>query len=714
MPDVSEHRHVTLAVDDSFANICFDVQDSPVNILSSAVIDELEACLDTLANNSGIRGLFITSGKPSHFIAGANIEEIAKIDDYNTAKNAVQRGQTVIDRISQCYFPSVAVISGVCLGGGLELALACTYRVAANERHVKIGLPEVKLGIVPGFGGTQRLPKLVGFANGLELILSGRALNPQQAKRLQLVDDVASEAKLMAAAKRLIEEKRQRHSTLPWPMRMVEALPIGRNFIAGKARQKVEKTAPQYPAPLAAIQVISDSFPKKIKDGLEIEAQACAKLLCSDISKRLVHVYYLSELPKKISKQLPAPHTKTLYKAATLGAGTMGAGIAHLLATRDIRVRLIDLSTDSLAAALNSSWQELIRGVKRRRWDRVYAKECYQRILPSSTMTGVGNVDLVIEAITEELAIKQKVLQDLESRLKPDCMIATNTSSLSVSEIAKSLQKPEHFVGMHFFNPVGKMPLIEVIPGKQTATAVTSAVYKLCLKLKKYPVIVADTPGFLVNRLLGFYLREAMRLFEEGHNIIAIDDALVKFGMPMGPFSLMDQVGIDILKHAEKNLSAGFSRYETSALIGKLVGMGCLGKKTSKGFYLYEKNKAPVVNPQVAQLNRDKSITMRNDKIPLWKPPVFAMLGEACHALADKVVSHAAILDMAMIMGTGFPPFRGGLLKYAASMTPQKLRDSFVELQQERGKRFMPHENLDYYLDQATQVDQAMASGLDT
>ena len=697
---------IRLEFDDDIAWITFDSPGEKVNKLSRAVMERLQTILSELEALPGVRGGIITSNQDGMFLAGADVAEFQTITDGEIAAEAVRAGQAIMDRIEALPFPVVAAIGGVCLGGGTEMALACDARVGSDHPRFQIGLPEVNLGILPAWGGATRLPRLIGLKKALDFILRGRGIDAEQAERLGIIDRAVAHAELGRRALELLRDlqngkkpKRRKASISEW---LLTANPIGRAILFSQAKKRVlAQTKGHYPAPLAIIDVLREGRRSR-KRSLELEAERAKELLPGDVSKSLVHLFFLNEAAKKDPGTDATP--RPVEAAALLGAGTMGGGIARILASVDIPVRLKDISPDALGQGLRAARDIFEKRRKRRRplgplrmtrWelDRKMAL-----ITTTLDFTGFRRADVVIEAIVEDLAIKQSVLRELEPHVSADCIIATNTSTLSVSDMQSVLDDPARMAGFHFFNPVDRMPLIEVIRGKETDDTTVRSLVALAKRLGKTPVLVNDGPGFLVNRILGPYLNEAGHFLAEYGNVEAIDRAFVDFGMPMGPLRLLDEVGLDVAQKAGKVLKAAFGeRTQPSALVDKLVTEGRLGKKAGRGFYRYDGKPGKPgkkETPDTTVLAIAGVDPLRNEsRVPadeLIERALGLMVAEAARCLDDEIVASAGELDLAMVMGTGFPPFRGGLLRYADGYGLNRIVDNLKKWQDKLGRRFEP------------------------
>src|SRR5262245_22594834 len=528
-------------------HVVFDRPNDKVNLLTPAILEDLGHLLDSVHGREDVRGVLFASAKPDCFIAGMDAEVIAAVTDAFKAAEGARFGQIVFQKIADLPVPSAAAIGGTCLGGGTELVLACTVRVAADTKATKIGLPETQLGIIPGFGGTQRLPRLVGLASALDLILTGKQLDAKRAQRMGLVDLVAPEEYLERETIKLMQKaasglKRRR----PLLGRLVEQVAPARRFVLGKAEKATSaKVTPEaYPAPFRALEAIDAAFALPLSQGLDLEARIVGELVPTRTSKNLIWIFKSQSALKKDAGGMVALPRK-VRRAAVLGAGIMGGGIAQLVADKEIPVRLKDLRGDALLAALRQASKIWRERVDRR---RLTPREMRQRlgfIAPTLDDSGLSKVDIVLEAVVESLDVKQKVLAGIEERIGVRTVFASNTSTIPISDIAARAIRPERVVGMHFFNPVHRMPLVEVIAGQRSSPEAVSTVHAFALELGKVPVVVRDAPGFLVNRILMLYFNEALRFLAEGVPTEEADRSMEAFGMPMGPFALMDEIGLD-------------------------------------------------------------------------------------------------------------------------------------------------------------------------
>lgn len=690
--------------DQNIGILSFDLPDEKVNKFSTPVMKEFERHIGELEKNNRIKCLLLRSLKKGIFIAGADINEILSVTDPGEGSKVSRLGQEIFDRFSRLPFPTVAVIDGACMGGGTELALACTFRIASDSEKTKIALPEVNLGIFPGWGGTQRLPRLIGLQRSLDIILSGKNLNAKKAFRAGVVDKVIPKEMVEEAASAFAADIIADKDVLIHSRRKVKGLmnllleknPLGRMLIFSQARKTIlKRTRGHYPAPLAALKVIRLGYKKSLKRGLEIESRYFGRSVASQISKNLIKIFFWTEAVKKENGTgkndlQPLP----VNRAATLGAGVMGGGIAQLFASRNIPVRVKDINYDAVAKAYQQASHVLSGKLKKRRINRLEFNHILQNITGTSDYSGFKSIDFVVEAIVEDLGIKKKVFTEIEQVIRPDTIVATNTSSLLVDDMAEAFEHPERFVGMHFFNPVDRMPLVEIIRGESTNDQSLITAFQLAKKLGKTPVVVNDGPGFLVNRLLVPYMVEAISLLEEGYKIGQIDSVMVRFGMPMGPVELFDEVGLDVAYKVAKILAQSMGdRLAESDLLTRMIELGRLGKKNNRGFYNYEGKKKHIA-PEITSLIRIQKKGSPLSGSELIQRMIYPMVNEAARCLEEGIVSRPEKLDLAMIFGTGFAPFRGGLLGYADTEGIAKITETLNHFSTVYGVRFKPSEAL--------------------
>ena len=680
---------------DGIAVLTFDLPGEKVNKLTTAVMNEFDRLLDDLAVNHAIRALVIRSGKPDIFIAGADIAEIRDITDANSGEELSRKGQSVLSKLELLSFPTVAAIHGPCLGGGMEFALACSHRVISNDPRTALGLPEVKIGIIPGFGGTQRLPRLVGLANSLEMILPGKNVHAKKAKRFGLADEVTYRETLLdvaiQAAHQAIGKPRPTgiRAKRPFLIKFLESNPLTRALVYRTARKSVlNETRGNYPAPLAALEAVRYGLSHGLSAGYEHEARTLGNLAVSEVSKNLINVFYLNEALKKDF----SPSLFSVTRAGIIGAGVMGGGIAQLFSEKGITVRMKDVTPKAVATGFRTADGIFRKRSKKGILDPLQARDGMDRITGATDSSGFSAADLVVEAVVENMEVKKTVLRDFEQAATDSAIFASNTSSLSITDMASAAKRPEQVVGMHFFNPVEKMPLVEVVRGQRTSPETVAAIATLSRRIGKLPVVVNDGPGFLVNRILMPYLGEALTMLEEGSGIDEIDHALLRFGMPMGAFILLDEIGIDIAHKVSSILHQGLgTRIKPSPLLEELYKEGYLGKKNGRGFYLYANRKRGKSNPLVAAMAGKR----RGDRRPLPEQEiieraVFLMIKEAALCLEDKIIDRVDHLDAALIFGIGFPPFRGGLMRYAEKLGAKYIVERLEVYGAAYGERFTP------------------------
>ncbi|TNF71334.1 MAG: fatty acid oxidation complex subunit alpha FadJ [Acidobacteria bacterium] len=680
---------------DGLATLTFDLPDKKVNVFTRTALAELDDVIRR-ASQQEIKCLVLLSGKKGNFVAGADLDEIAGVTDPAEAEAGARLGQKLFSAWSALPFPTIAAIQGTCLGGGTELSLASDYILVSDRQDLRIGLPETRIGIVPAWGGCARLPRRIGIAAALDIILAGKAVPGKKAYRLGLADRLLPDAAFLTQVRKfaelVLEGGKPRSRAVDLKEMLLEKNPVGRMILFDQARKKVlERTGSHYPAPIRAIEVVKVGVERGLEAGLEAEARATGELAISPVCKNLVHLFRLVEASKR-NGDTPPGKTGPISSVAVLGAGVMGGGIAQLIALRtDAPVRLKDLAPEPLASGMAHAAGLFRKLVKRRRLSRVEAKQKMSLLLPTLSYRGFERAKLVIEAIVEDLAIKQKVFSEVAANTSAETILASNTSSLSIDLIGRETPHRERVVGMHFFNPVHKMPLVEVIAGPDTAPEVVGAVADFSRRLGKTTVVVKDGPGFLVNRLLTFYMTEAMWLLDEGHRIEEIDQAMTDWGMPMGPMALADEVGLDVAAKVSHILGEAFGdRLPHPGWLDRLPGTDRLGAKTGAGFYLYQKGKRTEPDSEVygrLGLTPD-AVALEPSKVV--ERMVLPMVNEAGRCLEEEVVGSAGKLDLAMIMGVGFPPFRGGLCRWADQQGLGGLVEIMTELAKEVGERFEP------------------------
>ncbi|MFZ4403877.1 MAG: 3-hydroxyacyl-CoA dehydrogenase NAD-binding domain-containing protein [Pseudobdellovibrionaceae bacterium] len=679
------------------AVIEFDLVGEKVNKLSTPIMNRLRSLLVEI-RTSNYKSVVLISNKPKIFIAGADIEEIKNLKSKEDFTLAVQGGQDIFNLIEDLPQPVVAAVHGACMGGGCEMILACDYRLASDDAGTRIGLPETQLGIIPGFGGCVRLPRVVGLQAALDIILAGKSVNAKKAGKIGLVDQVVHVNQLKEAALKKAQElgatRTKRRKTFK-PSGLVNIIlesSLGRGIVFKKAKEGVLKaTKGHYPAPLKALDAIQKTYGRSDREAsLKTERENFCEAATTDISKNLIHVFYLTEMVKKQTgvSGSSSVKAKEVRNLGILGAGTMGGGIAYVAADKGLQVRMKDLNPVALSKGLKHAYDLWNKLVKKKVIDIYQFQQKLNLVSVGTDYSGFKQLDVCVEAIVEDMTIKQKVIGETAAQMRPDAIIVTNTSSLSVNEMAAGHPRPQFFAGMHFFNPVHKMPLVEVIRGEKTSDETIATVFELTKKMGKMPVVVKDGPGFLVNRLLLPYMAEAAFLMQEGMAIEFVDEAYIKeFGMPMGPFELMDAVGLDVCVKVLKIFKKSFGeRIEVATCMEFLEKTGRLGQKNGKGFYSYDsQGRKQTVDPAIytdLQLAQPANPFTAQECI---ERGVFAMINECSLALyQDKIVETPHEVDLAMIMGTGFPPFRGGLLRYADRVGVSYICDQLLKYSQQR------------------------------
>jgi 3-hydroxyacyl-CoA dehydrogenase/enoyl-CoA hydratase/3-hydroxybutyryl-CoA epimerase/3-hydroxyacyl-CoA dehydrogenase/enoyl-CoA hydratase/3-hydroxybutyryl-CoA epimerase/enoyl-CoA isomerase len=691
-----------LEVDNTgIATLTFDQPGSRANTLGLAILGELEAQVGELEKRKDIKGLILRSGKPGMFIAGADLRELGSArGGAEVARSLVKRGLGVIGRIEVLPYPTIAAIEGACMGGGLELSLGFDFRLASTHPKTDIGLPEVKIGLFPGWGGTQRLTRLVGPSVAAELICAGETVNAQRARDLGIAFDAVPPERLLDETRRILTWAQQSKS---WEeARQRKRQPVGLSeeqlsFAAAVAKAQVfAKTKGQMPAPLAALDAIFKGCNLPLEEGLKIETELFVPLVGSPISRNLIAIFFMTQrLGKDPGVNNPNVEARPITRVGVVGAGIMGAGIAGAHIRRGVPVLLLDSMPQALEKGVASITKVLETRVAIGRMTPTEVVAALSRLSAVGTLNALADREVVIEAIIENESAKVQVFKDLQGVVGPDAILASNTSTISITRMAQAVRKPENFAGMHFFNPVDRMQLVEVIRGERTSDQTVVSLVALAKKIGKTPIVVRDCPGFLVNRILFPYLNEALLMLEEGAGPREIDKAATDFGMPMGPITLNDVVGLDTSLYAGQVIDRAFAdRAVKTSVLPELVKAGRLGQKTGAGFYSYTKGTRGTDDPAFAAI-LEKHRTGRRPftQEEITERMFLPMLTEASRVLTEGIVREPGDVDMGLIYGIGFPPFRGGLLRWADSLgLPQVL----VKLEQyaKLGKRFEPTEQI--------------------
>lgn len=676
--------------DDIYA-IVFDRPGSRVNLIDEEWVADVSRALDE-AEHARARGIVFLSRKPDHFIAGADVSLIAGLANEAEGEAKCRIGQKLFNRIDDLPIPTVAAISGTCLGGGMELVLACGSRIAVRTDRPILGLPEVRLGVLPGFGGTYRLPRIAGTMEAMNLILTGRLLRPRDARRLGIVDRIVPKERLVEicidAARRGAPAPRRR----PWNKVLVEALaagtPVSRTVTRSIVRAQVRRTTGgHYPAAFSIVDRVLEGRGLAREEALVREARAFGALAVTPVARNLLWLFQANEALGRPTDRDRSATEDRIERVALLGAGTMGGGIAGALAESGITVRMKDVSNEALRAGLAAAAAPLQRRVERRRLTPRERDAVVARVSPTMQWTGFERASCLIEAVPEVFDLKIRVLRDAETRLPPHAFLASNTSSLSITRMGSELRTPERFLGIHFFNPVHRMPLVEIIPGKSTAPQVVERAIALARRMRKSPLVVGDSPGFLVNRLLFPYLNEAALAVEEGWPVEHIDRALEKFGMPMGPLRVLDEVGLDVAFHVAGVLEDAFGeRAKPAGVLNRLVQAKAFGVKSGRGFWIHRKGRRI---PNREGIGATASSTAPDDG-EIVDRLLLGMVLEASRCLAEQVVADPGYLDLGTVLGAGFPPFHGGIRRWARSLGENEVRRRLNRWASLHGARFIP------------------------
>lgn len=692
----------SLSIEQGIAVITFDQPGSPVNTLNSRISAEFEALLTAAEQDPTVRAVVIISGKRHSFIAGADIEELAQLSSQTEAEALSQKAQALMNRLSESLKPVVAAIHGACLGGGYELALACDWRVATDHPKTQIGLPEVQLGLIPGAGGTQRLPRLIGARAALDIILAGKSERAAKALRLGMIDELVPPSILrqtaIRAALRLAERGSSRNSGGGLAGALLDRTPIGRKLVYRKARQSVlAKTHGNFPAPLAALEVVETGLEHGFTAGLREEHRRFGELAAGDVSLKLVQLFLDSNALKK-DDGVPDPvaiEVAPVRRLAVVGAGFMGAAIAGTaVLNAHVEARLKDAELDRVGRGIRNAIRILDERLQRRRLSRTDHARLSQLVTGTIDFSGFASADLVIEAVFEDLEVKREVLASVERVSGATTIFATNTSTIPIADIAVDAERPALVLGMHFFSPVEKMPLLEVIPHAGTADSTIVRAVRFGRRMGKTVIVVRDSPGFWVNRILLPYMNEAGLLLAEGVPADLIDRVMVRFGFPVGPVTLLDEVGLDVAAKAGAVMHEKFgARLEPAPVIDKLLADGRLGRKNGRGFYRYSNGKKGAVDETAYRAigvrpGEDVAPTMVEQRL------VYAMLNEAAMAYGEGVVRSARDGDLGAVYGIGFPPFRGGPLRMLEDMTAPRAVSVLRDLAAAHGERFAPAQYL--------------------
>ncbi|MDZ7772989.1 MAG: 3-hydroxyacyl-CoA dehydrogenase NAD-binding domain-containing protein [Balneolaceae bacterium] len=688
--------YLDISYRDDVAVITLDQPGSRVNTLNEELISEFTGAMDELSRPS-VKGVVLVSGKRDAFIAGADVEMLKNKEAPEDIEELSRRGNELLLQVEKLDKPVVAAIHGACLGGGLEVAMACHYRVASRHSKTVMGQPEVKLGLLPGGGGTQRLPRLVGLQNALTYMLTGKNIYPRQAYKMGLVDELTHRDAVLTAALAAVERmnagKFSRKDKRGLLARLLEGNPLGRWIIFRQSRKRAAKESRgNYPAPARIIECVETGMRQGLEAGLEAESKAFGELAATPESKALVNLFFgMQGAKKNPQKELARP----VRKLGVLGAGLMGSGIADVSANNGYRVLLKDRSAEEAAQGKRAVWKELDKKVSKRIISSFERDRVSGLITPSGSYKGFGNVDLVIEAVFEDLELKRNILREAEKVLPDHAIFASNTSSLPIADIAEASSRPEQVVGMHYFSPVPQMPLLEIITTDRTADWVAATARQVGIEQGKHVIVVHDGPGFYTTRILAPFMNEALTLLEEGISIQQLDRIMKDFGFPVGPAALFDEVGIDVAAHITDVLNPMFSARgaQPSDKAKKLHDEGYEGKKNGRGFYRYEqkngerKKKSP--NEEIYR-HFGSSGRKEMESEAVQRRMSLVMVNEALHCLQEEILDRPEDGDMGAILGLGFPPFLGGPFRLIDREGPDTVLARLERLESRHGERFKP------------------------
>jgi 3-hydroxyacyl-CoA dehydrogenase/enoyl-CoA hydratase/3-hydroxybutyryl-CoA epimerase len=681
-------KNLNLIIEEEIATITFDLVKQKVNKLSFEVLAQLDSLLDEIKDNTSIKALVIQSAKSNIFIAGADIKEIEAMKTEDEVYTQIIKGDEIFNKLEDLPFPTIAYINGACMGGGLELALACKYRVATTNIKTKLAFPEIKLGFFPGLGGTQRAPKIIGLINSLDLILTGKTIDSKKALRIGLVhelfDDGQKEFRLDKFIQKVIEGK-IKNKKLSFLNNILEKYSLTREFVYYKTLKSIEKKVNRdFNAPYMALEVIKQTFNKPFEDGILVEARAFSKLAATKESKYMIELFFLFE---KFNKDFQKTE-KAISDVVVIGNGVMGKGIIWLFSKFLDEVRIKVRKIDQVHSIIKSVSKLYSSSIKKRSLTKNQVEFKLNKLSYTDTYKGMNNTQFAIEAIIEDENAKKETFEKLEEVLDKNSIIASNTSSISIEKLTSELKNKKNFLGVHFFNPVNMMPLVEVIPSTHTSKKTINRVKELLVSCGKTPIVVGDCAGFIVNRILLPYLNEAAFILEEGSDIKHIDKVLKDFGMPMGPFILADTVGIDIGYKVAQILKESYGeRMPIAPVLSRVYNdLKLLGAKKGKGFYIHNKFSKNVNEEVIQPYNLNRQFTDEQ----IIQRCIYIMINEASRCLEEGVVKSADVINFAMITGTGFPPYKGGILNYANDIGLKNVLHCLNDLHSRYGKRFKP------------------------
>ena len=694
---------LTISREGATAVLTLDLTGEPVNKLNAQVKSEFEAALPELRDDPAVRALVIVSGKPDTFIAGADIEEFTRLSTQEAFTRLSREGQEMLQRLDDFPKPVVCAIHGACLGGGLELALACDWRIATDHPKTQLGLPEVQLGLLPGAGGCQRLPRLIGLSAALGIIMPGKTETGSKAFRLGVVDELVPRSILLDTALTAADRIVQQGIPLRKPKgglagAIFDRTSLGRRFVYWKARKDtLAKTGGHYPAPIAALEAVRAGLEQGGAAGYAVEHRLFGDLAATDVSRKLIGIFFATTALKKDDGLPPGTSAKprTIERLGVIGSGFMGAGIAGTaVSSAGVDVRLKDTELTRVGKGLKAATDILSGRLKRRRITRFEFDRLSALLSGGTDSASFARTDLVVEAVFEDLEVKRQVLADTEAATRPETIFATNTSTIPIADIAANAARPDRVLGMHFFSPVDRMPLLEIIPTPMTSPETIVTAVHFGRRMGKTVIVVADRPGFWVNRILTPYLNEAGYALAEGVPVEVLDRVMTRFGFPVGPITLLDEVGLDVGAKASGVMHAAFGdRLKPSPLIGRMLEDKRLGRKNGRGFYLYPKGKKAGPDETVYDLLGVRPQPPA-DTTAIEQRLVYAMLNEAAMAAGEGVVRSPRDGDIGAIFGIGYPPFRGGPLRYIDDLGAAKVVEVLRDLEQRHGSRFTPAPSL--------------------
>ena len=678
-------NNIKFEINQNIATITFDLENEKVNKLSFEVLKEFDEKLNLVQENEQIKALVIDSAKKDVFIAGADIKEIEQLTDEKEVFDALMRVHRIFNKLENLTIPTIAYINGACMGGGLELALACKYRVLSTNEKTKLAFPEIKLGIFPGFAGTIRAPKLIGLVNALDLILTGKTVDARKAYKINLADAIFDNAQKEFMLDEFVKNAINKNLGTRKSIYILNYKPLNEIIFKRTLKSLEDKVNSDFKAPFVVLDVIKNTINQKdLETAINIEATEFSKIAITKESKNLIKLFFLFEKLNKNYEKTSSP----ISNVAIFGNGVMGKGIIWLFSKylKDVRIKIRDIS--QAHAIIKDVAKIYDRLVKTRKMTKNQMDFKLNTISYTDKFNGLKNMQFVIEAIVEDENAKKQTYKQLENVLNENAIIATNTSSISIEKLGSELKNKENFLGVHFFNPVNLMPLVEVIPSKDTSKETINKVFELLISCGKTPILVGDCAGFIVNRILLPYLNEAAFILDEGSKIEHIDFLIKNFGMPMGPFTLADTVGIDVGYKVATILNQEYgNRMPVAPLLEKMYDSKYHGLKTDAGFYEYD-GKDNFVNPHVTQMLQNNNKILSDEEIV--QRCLYIMINEASRCLEENIVTDASIIDFAMITGTGFPPYKGGLLTYANEIGLRNILESLRQFEKEYGERFTP------------------------